>query len=199
MYQFFFFFFFAKKSPRCQLLEGLLQILVFSRSGLILYGVFCAMITKVTTGGAVPDLVSRDIDPCFSWLLFKKPLQPLPTWGDSSSVLKMESYEQDGWHVHLKSYQIYRYSMCSDVCILSHFQGRAMQSPAMMGGIGRQGMGMGIGGYPAQMAANPYAAFGAAAHGFNAGMGAPSMQLQRGLRGLDPGMNYNPFSVSIKV
>ena len=73
-----------------------------------------------------------------------------------------------------------------------------MQGPVMMGGgMGMQGMqGMGMG-YPmGQMAANPYAAFGAAAPAFNAGMGAPAMQLQRGLRGLDPGMNYNPFTVS---
>ena len=71
-------------------------------------------------------------------------------------------------------------------------QGRGMQGPVMR--MGMQGMGMGYG--MPQMAANPYAAMGAAAPNFNAGMGAPAMQLQRGLRGLDPGMSYNPFSVS---
>lgn len=65
----------------------------------------------------------------------------------------------------------------------------------MMPGMGMGGMGMGMGYTPM---ANPYAAFGSASPAFNAGlgMGAPGMQLQRGLRGLDPGMSYNPFTVS---
>ena len=63
-----------------------------------------------------------------------------------------------------------------------------MQAPVMMRG-GMQGMGMGY------MTSNPYGAMGAAAPAFNAGMGAPAMQMQRGLRGLDPGMSYNPFTV----
>ena len=63
-----------------------------------------------------------------------------------------------------------------------------MQAPVMMRG-GMQGMGMGY------MAANPYGAMGSVAPAFNAGMGAPAMQMQRGLRGLDPGMSYNPFTV----